>query len=194
MANIRQNWLNVLLPFANDYTAKFTASEIARITNIPQRTVSRSLDNLVIHNLIRFIIEGKNKKFHLDLNDQRIRVLTKLIEDYKALDFSIKNKKIYLMIEDLFEERDLIIFGSYAKGNYNDKSDIDILIIGNKSKKLLDLARNQPKQLNLHFSTLSGFEKLLKNRNLLALEIIKSHIIFGDSFSNLCWKFYKNEI
>jgi len=194
MANIRLNWLTVLIPFTHDYNVKYTASEIARITNIPQRTVARILDDVARQSLIRFILDGKNKKFYFDLNDFRVKLLIKLIEDYKTLTFSMMNKKVYVMIEDLIKQRDIIIFGSYAKNTFNEKSDIDILVIGRKSKKLTKLAKIQPKSINLHFSTITEFEKLLKQKNTLAIEIMNNHIIFGSIFFDLCWRYYINEI
>ena len=98
------------------------------------------------------------------------------------------------MFEDIIMLRGIVLFGSYSKGNASFESDIDILIIGNESKKIREIARKQIKQVNIHFSTLNEFEKLLKKKNTLAIEIIKNHTIFNDSeFVDLCWRFYRNE-
>ncbi len=195
MANIGQIWPDIIVPFVNDYCTRLTASDIARKTNIPRRTVSRILTKLIKENLIRYVIEGKNKKYYLDLKDEKIKLLINLIENYKSLKFSLEEKKIFFMLEDIIKLRGVILFGSYAKGNATVESDIDILVIGNESKKIREIARKQIRQVNLHFSTLKEFEKLLKNKNILAIEIIKNHIVFGDSyFIELCWRFYKNEL
>lgn len=195
MANIGQIWPDILVPFIDDYNIKLTASDVSRKTNIPRRTASRILTKLVKENLIRYVIEGKNKKYYLDLKDQRIKLLIGFIEDYKALKFSLEEKKIFLILEDIMNLRDVVLFGSYVKGNATAESDIDILVIGNESKKIREIARKQIKQLNLHFSTLKEFENLLKKKNTLAIEIMKNHIIFGNSqFTELCWRFYRNEL
>ena len=194
MANIGQIWPDILMPFVNDYNIKLTASDVSRKINIPRRTVSRILAKLVKENLIRYVIEGKNKKYYLDLKDQRIKLLISFIEDYKALKFSLENKKIFFILEDIIKLREVILFGSYAKRNNTIESDVDILIISNESKKIKEIARKQTKQINMHFSTLEEFENLLKKKNTLAMEIMKNHIIFGNSFSELCGRFYKNEL
>ena len=195
MANIGQICPDSLIPFVNEYNIKLTASEISRKTKIPRRSISRILSKSVKINLIRYTIEGKNKKYYLDLNDQRIKLLIEFIEYYKSLKFSLEKKRIFLMFEDIIKLRDIVLFGSYAKGNPTKESDIDILIIGNKSKKIKEIARRQLKQISLHFSTIKELEKLLKTRNVLGKEIIKNHINFGSSqFIELCWRFYRNEL
>ncbi|MEA3379010.1 MAG: nucleotidyltransferase domain-containing protein [Nanoarchaeota archaeon] len=195
MANIGQIWPDVIITFVNDYNMKLTASDVSRKTKIPRRTVSRILGKLVKLNLIRYVIEGKNKKYYLDLKDQKIKLLAGFIENYKSLKFSLEEKKIFLMLEHIIKLREIVLFGSYAKGNATAESDIDILVIGNESKKIREIARKQLKQINLHFSTLKEFEKLLKKRNTLAIEIMKNHVIFGNQqFSELCWRFYRNEL
>ncbi len=195
MTNIGQMWLDTLIPFVNDYSVKLTASDTSRKTNIPRRTVSRILDKLVKLNLIRYVIEGKNKKYYLDLKDQRVKLLINVIENHKSLKFSLEEKKIFIMIEDIIKLREVVLFGSYVKGNATKESDIDVLIIGNESEKIREIARKQIKQINLHFSTLKDFEKLLKNKNTLAVEIVKNHMAFNDSgFINLCWRYYRNEL
>ena len=194
MTNISQIWPDILIPFVNDYNVKLTASDASRKTNIPRRTASRILSKLVKLNLIRYVIEGKNKKYYLDLKDQRIKLLINFIENYKSLKFSLKEKKIFLILEEIVKLKNLVLFGSYAKGNATTESDVDVLIVGNENKKIREIARKQVKQVNLHFSTLKEFENLLKKKNILAVEIMKNHIIFGDSqFTELCWMFYRNE-
>jgi len=195
MTNIGQNWPEVLLPFVNDYTIKLTASEISRKTKISRRTVSRILNELVKLNLVRYMIEGKNKKYYLDLDDQRVKLLINFVENYKSLKFSIEEKKAYLILEEMMKIKPLVLFGSYAKGNATTNSDVDILVVGKESKKIRNIARKQNKQVNLHFSTLKEFKRLLKEKNTLAKEIIKNHVIFeSPPFRELCWNYYKNEI
>jgi DNA-binding transcriptional ArsR family regulator len=64
---------------------KLTASDVSRKIKIPRRSVSRILDKLVKANLVRYIIEGKNKKYYPDLKDEKTKLVINFIEDYKAL-------------------------------------------------------------------------------------------------------------
>ena len=194
LTNIGHEWPDILAPFVSEYNLKLTASEIYKKTGIPRRTIARVLSKLVNINLTRYVIEGKNKKFYLDLNDQRIRLLIGLIENYKALKFSIECKKEFIAIEEIIKLKNVVLFGSYAKRTATPESDIDLLVISNDSEKIREIARKQIKKVNMHFSTIEEFEKLLKKKNTLATEIVKNHIIFGDLFIEVCWRFYKNEL
>lgn len=190
MTNISQNWLEILIAFTNDYNQKLTSSQIAKEIKIPQRTVSRYLNKL--NNLIRYEIEGKNKKYYLDLNQQKTKQLIFLIENYKT--FKFLNTELFIMIEDIIKTNDVVLFGSYANNTKIKNSDIDLLIIGKKSQEIKKLSEKQPKKINIHFSTIKEFKELLKNKNTLAIEILKNHVVFGSSeFINLCWEFYGNK-
>jgi len=187
MANIGQKWLEVLIPFSFDYNILLNASEISKKTKIPLRTCSRILNNLVEINLLRYVVEGKNKKYYLNLNGPRTFSLINAVESIKSLKFSFK--KDFISLIDIIKIREVVLFGSHVKGHSTDKSDIDLLIIGNESKKLRKLIRNS--KINAHFSTIKRFENLLKKKNALALEIIENHIVFGGlEFLKLCWKYY----
>lgn len=195
MAHMSQKWLDVLIPFFNSYTLKLTSKEITKRTGIPKRTVLRILNALVKRSIVRYNIEGKNKRYYLDLKDHRTKLLARMIESYKALKFSQNERKVYIMIEEIIESRGVILFGSYAKGHSTKDSDIDILIIGSENEKVREIARKQVKEINLHFSTLKNLSKLVKKKNVLAMEIMKNHIAFdGGEFVELCWRFYRNEL
>jgi len=195
VANISQMWLDILILFANNYTIKLTAKTISDKTRIPRRTVSRALNNLADKNILRYITEGKNKRYYLDLENLRTKLLISFIENYKSFKFSTDFLDLFVVLEEIIKLRGLILFGSYVKGNYIKDSDIDILVISKPSDSIKKITRKFDKKINLHFSTLKDFEKLLKTKNHLALEIIQNHIAFNcPDFIDLCWRFYNNEL
>jgi len=69
MANISQKWLNsidtatfeIAEVFTRGYSKKLHGSEIARLLNLPQRTIHRKLDSLCNLGVLKFSREGKNK-------------------------------------------------------------------------------------------------------------------------------------
>lgn len=177
-----------LVPFTNDYSRRITASEIARLTKSPQRTVARALNQLTKLNLLRFEINGRNKLYFLDLKNTKTTLLLQNIEAYKALQFSI-NSKAFIAIEPIIAQREVILFGSYAKGKATKDSDLDILILGKKTDKMKKLCRNTIPTINPHFATIKEFNNL---KTTLAKEILKNHIIFGGAqFTELCLKYYE---
>lgn len=194
MAVKSQIWPDIVVPFANNYSVALMATDVARRTGIPRRTVTRMLAALSTTRLIRYRIEGKNKRYYLDLRDYRTKLLVYFIEHYKAVQFSLKHPSMLAMLEDIGKLRDFVVFGSYAKGTAAAGSDLDVFVIGRSSDKILDIVRRQVMDIHVQFSTLSEFERLTKKKNTLALEIMHNHIVFGSSqFVEMCWRYYHHE-
>ena len=183
LSNITQKGVSVITPFLRNYSEKMTASEISKISRIPQQTASRELNKLVKLNLINYTINGKNKLFYLNFEKETSRILIQIAEAQKSLLFSLKNKKIYTIINELAKKCEgLIIFGSYASGKFNEDSDLDIVILGKSEKKEIKIIiENQNLKVHEHYSSFEEFNKILKKKNSLAVEICKDHILFGDA-------------
>ena len=182
LSDITQKWVDLLLPFSGNYSLRISASDLAKKTKIPQQTASRHLNKLVEFNLINYTKEGKNKLFYFDLERQATKTMLNLIENKKSLRFQSKVKEIAVIIEELLKNcESLIVFGSYASGNFKKESDLDIVILGkNKRGELDKIKQKQIIQINEHYVSYNEFDKILHSRNPLALEIMKNHILFGD--------------
>jgi len=191
MANISQNWLDVLIPFSHEYDKKITGSEIAKIMNIPQRTAARHLNELVKANLLRFEVRGKNKFYYFDLRSERSKIILGLVESYKSFLFSL-NTDLWIYLRELSGFGTLVLFGSHTKDYASKLSDIDLVIFAKKTKKINELMEKLPK-VQAHFVSIEKFEKILKSGKVLAREIIRNHVVFGDisGFTDVCWRFYK---
>ena len=113
-----------------------------------------------------------------------------LVESYKSFIFS-RNNILWKNLQGLINFGTVILFGSNAKGYSTSSSDIDVVIFAKNTEKLKKLLRTLPK-IQAHIISFEKFEKLVLDKDLLALEILKSHIIFGnpDKFIELCRKFY----
>lgn len=182
MSNITQKWVELLNPFSKEYNKKMTASEISRETKIPQQTATRILNSLVKKNLIEYQRQGKNKLFYLNLKTSSTEIILNLVENQKALDFLIENKKEAVIIEDLLKHcESIILFGSYASKKFDEKSDLDLVIIGKSDKKKIkEIKERQILEINEHYTDFVEFENKIKERNALSIEIIKNHIVLGD--------------
>ncbi len=190
MANVSQNWLNILIPFSYDYTKKFSGSELSKILKIPQRSVSRYLSQIVGGNLLRFEIRGKNKFYYLDLENNRTKILLNLIESFKSFKFSL-NTKLWKDLDLLIKYGDVVLFGSQVKGYSTSSSDIDVVIFAKNTEKLKKTLRNLPK-IQAQIISFDNFKTLVLKKDSLAIEILKNHIVFGDiqKFIELCWGYY----
>jgi len=190
MANVSQNWLNILIPFSYDYTKKFSGSELSKILKIPQRSVSRYLFQMVRENLLRFEIRGKNKFYYLDLESHRTKILLNLIESFKSFKFSF-NTRLWKDLNLLTEFGTIVLFGSYVKGYSNSFSDIDVVIFAKNTEKLKRILRSLPK-VQAQVIGFDNFKKKVLKKDSLAIEVLKNHVVFGDiqKFIELCWGYY----
>jgi predicted nucleotidyltransferase len=170
----------ILVPFTSAYHKKYHASHLAKVLKKPQRTVLRRLEDLRKNNLLDYNSEGRNKYYYLNLSKASSFTLLVMLESYKELEFISKHQDISLLLAELSKHSSIILFGSYAKNLQKKESDIDLVIIGRKSKKTEKIIKKYPFEVNAHYLSLNLFKKQLWAGNHLALEIAKDHIFFGE--------------
>ena len=160
--------LEIILVLLKD---KLHLREIARTLNESHSTVSRKINELVKDSILDYKKEGKNKIFFIKDNlksknyvySAEIHKLNKLLR--KHPEFPI----IFNDIKKNFSRGMIILFGSYAKGNPKENSDIDIYLETNDNS-----LKNKVKELNSKLSIKIG---RFDTKSLLIKEIIKNHII-----------------
>lgn len=190
MTKISQNWLDVLIPFSYEYNKKFSGSEISRLVKLPQKSTSRYLNKLVLLGILNLEKKGNSNFYYLDLGDEKISIILNLVESYKSFLFS-QNNFLWKDLKELMRFGTFILFGSQVKGYSNEKSDIDLVIFSKNTEKLKEKLRQIP-NIQAQVITFNNFEKLVFKKDVLALEILKNHVIFGNfgGFINLVKRFY----
>jgi len=182
MSDFTQKWVNLLVPFTRDYSTKLNATQIARETNLPQQTVSRHLNEIEKKNILSYVRQGKNKLFYFELEKSVSKIILEMVELKKSLDFQLNIKKESVIIDEILAQADsIIVFASYASQEQNKDSDLDILIINGNLKEIKKIKEKIPIEINEHFTTYKEFEKLIKKKNPLGIEIMKKHLIFGEA-------------
>ena len=160
--------LEIILVLLKD---KLHLREIARTLNESHSTVSRKINELVKDSILDYKKEGKNKIFFIKDNlksknyvySAEIHKLNKLLRKHPELPI------IFNDIKKNFSRGMIILFGSYAKGNPKENSDIDIYLETNDNS-----LKNKVKELNSKLSIKIG---RFDTKSLLIKEIIKNHII-----------------
>ncbi|MEK6925940.1 MAG: helix-turn-helix domain-containing protein [Nanoarchaeota archaeon] len=179
--------LEVLKNFAGDYNKKIYGRDIAKKLKMNQKTVSNILIRLEKEHILKFSIEGKNKYYYLNNLNHNIKEIIKLIEINRKINFIERYKKF----KDLFNKLEsrsngiLVIFGSYANFSTNEKSDLDILIIG-KIQEIKDLEQLYKIKINI----VKIDKKKVNKKDVLIKEIIKNHIVLKgvEEFIELIWQ------
>jgi len=178
--------MGILSEFSSDYNKKIYGREIARKLKMNQKTASNTLNRLEKAHILKFSTEGKNKYYFLNKFNPQIKEIIKLVEIDRKLRFLEKYKKIQELFDKLEKKTEgvLIVFGSYANFSANDKSDLDIFVLG-KISDVGDLEEIYKIKINV---VKSSKEKFDKNDNFVK-EIIKNHIILKgvEDFVKLIW-------
>ena len=124
--------------FYRNMSKELYFSEILRETGLTQNTTLKHLDNLKKNNLIKSTKKTAHTFYRINnKNPQIYSVFCHF--DYKRFNElpSSRKRAITEFIESL-ETKPLIalIFGSTAKKNFTEESDIDILLIFNKKERV----------------------------------------------------------
>ena len=178
--------LKILEGFTSSYNSKLYGRSIASKLNMNQKTVSNILNNLEKQHILKFRQEGKNKYYFLNKLSPSTKEVIKLIEINKRITLFEQNKKLsplFLEVESRAKEI-VAIFGSYANFTENEKSDLDLFVIGD-IKDLSDLESLYNIKINVVKSTKDKF----KLNDLFSKEIINNHIILKgtEEFIDLTW-------
>ena len=115
---------------------------------------------------------GKTILFSLDKTQARYLRLIELIEDYRL---TTKNEIVNSVIKhltNLFSDEHILVcclFGSYARMNFTEESDIDILLVVKEKnaelkKKVSQISSILGREVNPLILSEKEFEKLVKNK------------------------------
>jgi len=177
----------ILIEFSSDYNRRIYGRDIAKKLKMNQKTASNILNKLEKENILKFSKEGKNKYYFLNKFNPQIKEIIKLIEINHKVKFLEKYKRLKELFDKLEQRTQgvLIVFGSYAGFSANEKSDLDIFVLG-KITDTEDLEQIYNIKINL---IKSNKEKFNKQDNFVK-EIIKNHIILKglEDFIELIWQ------
>jgi len=144
--------------------------EIAAKLNMIPSTVMRILKRMQKEGIVDFKKEGRNTRYFLKKTTEA-KISAQMVENYR-LQKIMQNPSLRMVLMELIESTEgelIVLFGSHAKGNATEKSDIDIYL-ETKDSSLKEKLRKISDKLSIK---IGNFDK----ESLLAKEIIKDHII-----------------
>lgn len=161
------NWI-VFAEFAKNPTKSFQIREVSRQINLATTSVKLHLDELEKEGLLKKEKVGVYLAYKSNFENENFRYYKKI---YNIL--SLKESGLIKELEKQTTPDAIILFGSYAKGEDTENSDIDILLIA--KEKQLDLKEYEKKlnrTIQLFFSEdLNKLPKELLNNILNGLII-----------------------
>lgn len=150
---IKKGYLDILRLFYTN-KSKIHLREIAKQTKLNENSAYRFLNNLEKENILKSEKKGNMRFFSLKNNKKTYSVLTFFdMEKYEKLP-SIRRTAIEAYLKNLHKQPIFsILFGSTAKNNFRDESDIDILLITNEKIKTENAENEAGAQSSLKIST-----------------------------------------
>ncbi len=167
----------ILKTFLLDLERDFYQREISTITNLPIRAVQREVERLVKIGLVEKQIRG-NRKYY------RCRRDFPIFEELKSI--ILKTVALGNVLKDYLQKKKekielSFIYGSFAKGEENISSDIDLLLVGNITSKeasmLLSPAKNSLRR-EINFIVYDEKELLKKKESHFLKQVLKEPKIF----------------
>ena len=169
--------VRILKIFLLNHDRDFYQREISTTTNLPIRAVQREMERLVRIGFIEKQIRGNRKYYKCRRNfpifDELKSIILKTVALGNILKDYLQKKKEKIKLA--------FIYGSFAKGEENITSDIDIFILGNITSKevstLLSPAKDSLKR-EINFVVYKEKEFLKKKGNHFLKSVIKEPKIF----------------
>lgn len=154
--------LNILKIFFEEPTREYNVREVARILKIAPATASKELKKLVKEGLL------KDRKERI-LNLYKTNLGSEIYKDTK-LYYNIRKLKESGLIDALnkfYLKPTIILFGSGSYGNDTETSDLDLLIISEKTKEFQEIKEFE-KKLNRRLQMFIVKDiRDLKNKHLI---------------------------
>ena len=154
-------------------TEKTYLNELAKKLQISPRSVKIYCDLFETQGIIKREIKGNMHIFTTNNDNFRVREMKRAY---------FINLLAELNIENIAEEcASIAIYGSYASGNYDEKSDVDILIIGKeqhvKRDIIVKIMGKIGKEFQLTVIPIIKWEKMKKDEDHFVKSIMRNHVL-----------------
>ncbi len=192
--NINQTTLKILGLYLDDYDQSLHVREISRKTKIDVKAIQLQLQKLEKINVLSSIIKGRNKDYHLNLNNMTTKYYLTMAEIFTTIIYLKKNFVIKKLIEEIENKihGTIILFGSFSKETNTKESDVDLFIISDvkiNTNSIITSIDVIGQEINLKSSNRQQFLEGLRTNDPLIAEVISNHIILkgADEFSDMMW-------
>lgn len=165
------NRYRVLKIFLDSPTESFRIRELSRMSKLAPASVMNYLREFELGGLIKRFIKRRVPFYQALLDNERFKLFKKI-----SIIYELDNSGL---IEELWEKLApdaIILYGSYAKGESVEESDIDLFIIGKEKEiKLEEFEEKLGKRVHIIFDEdVKNIPKELKN-NLVNGYVLKGY-------------------
>jgi predicted nucleotidyltransferase len=170
----------ILQYFALNPTKEVYVKEIAKNLSLSPSICSKTLRELLKSGILEKRSSGQGQAHYYKLSNN---YLTKELKRFIGL-FMIHEAGLVNKIAEASEGlTSIALYGSYATGEFNENSDIDLLVISSKKQKLRmrTLEQTIGKNINIQLFSIGQWLKMKKENDSFYLTVVKSHILLYGS-------------
>lgn len=192
MSNKIFSFLEVLYPFTEDLKKRVYGRQLARELEMNQKTVQNRLNEMEEEGLLKSSERGRTKEFTLNRENVLTRKLLIAAEVKKFYDLLSSSFEVKSIVSDILNltEGYLIVYGSFAKGNWEEESDLDILSVDTSEKdKLKELKKKYSRRIHFMYIEKEEFIRGVKSEEPYLQEIIQNHVICRGFEKITDWRF-----
>ncbi len=186
------NFLEVFYPFTEDLERRVYGRQLARKLEMNQKTVQNRLNTMEEEGLLKSIEKGRTKEFELNRENvlaRKLLVATELEKFYDLLSSSFEVKEI---VSDILNRTKgyVIIYGSFAKDDWGNDSDLDILLIqSSREDKVKEIEDKYSRDIHFMFIKSEEFKEGMQSQEPYMKEILENHVICRGFEEITNWRF-----
>jgi predicted nucleotidyltransferase len=169
-------YFRVLCYFLENPTKEVYVRELSRILKISPYTSNNALKTFHKENLLELNKKGRAHFYKLKNDSYFVKHLkvTYILSKINSISFKFSNEIV-----------SIAIYGSYASGEFDEKSDLDLLIISSEKKDYPEIYKKIEDKLRISVSplVLTPFEwqELSKKDKEFYIEVLKNYILIYGS-------------
>jgi predicted nucleotidyltransferase len=163
---IKDAYWKILQVFYINRNTPLHLREISRQIKLDQSALTRHLNKLTSQKILKFTKEGNLKKFYV--HQKQIKNIFPVFDEEKLEALPLLRRNAIKFYVERLEEKPVfsIVFGSTAKSNFKENSDVDIITVFNKKSDTLNARKYSESQTGIRISefqlTYKEFTKELK--------------------------------
>jgi len=166
----------VLEFFLRNPTTEIHIKELARQLGIGPRTAETYLKKYAAEGLLKHR-KSANAIFYSIVNDKPI---VKRLKQFYAVAWLTEIGFVEAVRKENLETTLIVLYGTYASGDYDEKSDLDIILFSFNSKFPKDAVRLLDKNASINIFTLAKWRKVSKE---FRESVAKNHVVlYGSGF------------
>lgn len=174
-SKLRQEILKLYFSFPEK---KYYIRELEKILKKPASYIRHELINLEKSGLFISEFQGNQRYFGLNKKYPILNEVEKIVSKTIGVEAQLKNE-----LKKIKNIQTAFIFGSFAKGDKDEFSDIDLMIIGNPDEDRLisvisKLESKISREINYHIFSQEDFKKKIKASDSFIGSIIKNPKMF----------------